>query len=102
MQQFDYAQYEICDMLIKDMFKEHNVFKNDRRKEFFFAVYGDIVYENILANKLKYGYACVDCGAEIKKVNGKCRCAECQGKRNTMLAMLRKRKQRSMSRTENI
>lgn len=78
MQQFDYAQYEICDMLIKDMFKDHVVFKNDRRKEFFFIIYGDIIYENIIANKPKYGYACVDCGAEIKRVNGKCRCAECQ------------------------
>lgn len=80
MQQFDYPQYEICDMLIKDMFHEHNVFKDDRNKEFFFHIYGDIVYENIVANKPKYGYTCVDCGAEINKVNGKCRCAECQKK----------------------
>lgn len=80
MQKLDYAQYEICDMLIKDMFKEHTVFKNDRRKDFFFSVYGDIVYENILANKPKYGYVCVDCGIEINKVNGKCRCADCQRK----------------------
>ena len=79
MQQFDYAQYEICDMLVKDMFKEHTVFKEDRRKEFFFYVYGDIVYENILANKLKYGYICIDCGAEINKTRGKqCRCEKCQ------------------------
>ncbi len=80
MQQFNYAQYEICDMLIQDMFKDHEVFTNPRCKEFFFHVYGDIVYENIQANKLKYGYICVDCGAEIKRVNGKCRCAECQRK----------------------
>ena len=101
MQKISYAQYEICDMLIKDMFKEHNVFKNDRRKEYFFNIYGDIIYENILANKLKYGYICVDCGAEIKKVNGKCRCAECMAKHKTILATLRKRKQRSKSRTES-
>ena len=80
MQKFNYAQYEICDMLIKDMFKERNVFKNNRRKEYFFNIYGDIICENILANKLKYGYICVDCGTEIKRVNGKCRCAECQRK----------------------
>lgn len=81
MQQFDYAQYEICDMLIRDMFKDHKQFKNDRRKEFFFAVYGDIVYENIIANKSKYGYICIDCGAEIKKTRGKqCRCEMCQKK----------------------
>lgn len=79
MQQFDYAQYEVCDMLIKDMFKEHTVFKDKRYKEFFFHVYGDIVYENILANKPKYGYVCVDCGAEINKTRGKqCRCEKCQ------------------------
>lgn len=79
MQQFDYAQYEICDMLIKDMFKEHKVFTNPRCKEFFFHVYGDIVYENILANKPKYGYVCIDCGAEINKTRGKqCRCEKCQ------------------------
>ena len=102
MQQFDYAQYEICDMLIQDMFKEHKVFKDGRSKEFFFYIYGDIVFENIQANKLKYGYVCVDCGAEIKKVNGKCRCAECMAKHKTILATLRKRKQRSMSRTKNI
>lgn len=80
MQKFNYAQYEICDMLVKDMFKEHNVFKDKRYKQFFFYVYGDIVYENILANKLKYGYVCIDCGAEIERVNGKCRCSECQAK----------------------
>lgn len=102
MQQFDYAQYEVCDMLIKDMFHEQNVFKDDRNKEFFFCIYGDIVYENIVANKPKYGYVCVDCGVEIKRVNGKCRCEECQKKQKTILATLRKRKQRSMSRTENV
>lgn len=80
MQKFEYAQYEICDMLIKDMFKDHTVFKDRRFKDFFFRVYGDIVYENIQANKFKYGYACIDCGVEISKVNGKCRCAECQAK----------------------
>ena len=79
MRQFSYAQYEICDMLIKDMFKEHTVFKDDRRKEFFFYTYGDIVYENILANKPKYGYICVDCGGDINKTRGKqCRCEKCQ------------------------
>lgn len=78
MQKFDYAQYEICDMLMKDMFMDHVVFKDRRFKEFFFNVYGDIVYENIQANKPKYGYVCIDCGAEIQKVNGKCRCSECQ------------------------
>ena len=79
MQKFDYAQYEICDMLIKDMFKDHLVFKNDRRKEIFFHVYGDIVYENILTNKPKYGYVCVDCGVEINRTRGKqCRCEKCQ------------------------
>jgi len=102
MQKFDYAQYEICDMLVKDMFKEHTVFKDIRYKEFFFTIYGDIVYENIVANKTKYGYTCIDCGAEIKRVNGKCRCEECQKKQKTILATLRKRKQRSMSRTENV
>lgn len=102
MQQFDYAQYEICDMLIKDMFKNHNVFKNDRRKEFFFHVYGDIVYENIQANKLKYGYVCVDCGVEIKKVNGKCRCAECQKKYRRKSKTEEMRKLRSVWSTENI
>ena len=79
MDKFDYAKYEICDMLVKDMFKEHIVFKNDRRKDFFFCLYGDIVYENIVNNKPKYGYVCVDCGAEILKTRGKkCRCTECQ------------------------
>ena len=81
MQKFDYAQYEICDMFIKDMFKEHTVFKDIRYKEFFFTIYGDIVYENIVANKTKYGYVCIDCGAEIKKTRGKqCRCEMCQKK----------------------
>lgn len=79
LQKFDYAQFEICDMLIKDMFSEHNVFKNDRRKDIFFHIYGDIVYENIVANKPKYGYVCIDCGAEINKTRGKqCRCEKCQ------------------------
>ena len=79
MQQFDYAQYEICDMLIKDMFKDHNVFKDSRCKEFFFCIYGDLVYENILANKPKYGYVCIDCGDDLTKVRGKqCRCEKCQ------------------------
>jgi len=80
MDKFDYAKYEICDMLVKDMFKEKTVFKDGRCKEFFFYLYGNIVYENIITNKLKYGYICVDCGAEIQRVNGKCRCAECQAK----------------------
>lgn len=103
MQQLDYAQYEICDMLIKDMFKEHTVFKDKRYKEFFFYVYGDIVYENILANKPKYGYVCVDCGAEIKRVNGKCRCEECQKKYRSKYYTENKRKNRSkMSTTEKV
>ena len=80
MQKLDYTQYEICDMLIKDMFKYHEIFTNPRCKDFFFRIYGDIVYENILFNKPKYGYACVDCGVEIKRVNGKCRCTDCQAK----------------------
>jgi len=66
-------------MLVKDMFKEHTVFKDIRYNEFFFTIYGDIVYENIVANKTKYGYVCIDCGAEIKRRNGnQCRCSKCQ------------------------
>ena len=96
MQKFEYAQYEICDMLIKDMFKEHTVFKNDRRKEFFFRVYGDIIYENIQANKFKYGYVCVDCGAEINKTRGKqCRCAECQKKHRRKTETIRMQRVRA-------
>lgn len=103
MQKLDYAQYEICDMLVKDMFKEHTVFKDRRFKEFFFNVYGDIVYENILANKPKYGYVCVDCGVEISKVNGKCRCAECQRKYRIKYNVQGNRIRRSqMIATENI
>ena len=103
MQQFDYAQFEICDMLIKDMFCDRTVFKDNRNKEFFFAVYGDIVYENILANKLKYGYICVDCGVNIKRVNGKCRCDECQKKYRTKYYAENKRKNRlRVSTTENV
>jgi hypothetical protein len=103
MQQFDYAQYEICDMLIRDMFKDHNIFKDSRCKEFFFHVYGDIVYENIQANNLKYGYVCVDCGVEIKRVNGKCRCSECQKKyrRNQVKVNMRNYRQKMLS-TENV
>lgn len=79
MQKLKYAQYEICDMLVKDMFKEHRVFKNDRRKELFFNIYGDIIYDNILANKPKYGYVCVDCGAPLEhNKGGRCRCDKCQ------------------------
>ena len=79
MQQLDYAQFEICDMLIKDMFKENIVFKNDRRKDIFFHISGDIIYENIDANKAKQGYVCIDCGVEIKRTRGKqCRCEKCQ------------------------
>lgn len=96
MQKFEYAQYEICDMLIRDMFKEHTVFKNDRRKEFFFRVYGDIIYENIQANKFKYGYVCVDCGAEINKTRGKqCRCAECQKKHRRKTETIRMQRVRA-------
>lgn len=97
MQEFDYAQYEICDMLIKDMFKEHRIFKDNRRKELFFYIYGDIVYENILANKPKYGYVCVDCGVEINKTRGKqCRCEKCQKIYRTKSETLRKRKARAI------
>lgn len=96
MQKFEYAQYEICDMLIKDMFKEHTVFKNDRRKEFFFRVYGDIIYENIQANKFKYGYVCIDCGAEINKTRGKqCRCVECQKKHRRKTETIRMQRVRA-------
>ena len=103
MQQFNYAQYEICDMLIQDMFKDHEVFTNPRCKEFFFHVYGDIVYENIQANKLKYGYICVDCGAEIKRVNGKCRCAECQRKYRIKYTVHGNRiRRKQMIATENV
>ena len=102
MQKLDYAQYEICDMLVKDMFKEHSVFKDIRYKELFFNVYGDIVYENIQANKVKYGYVCVDCGAEIKRVNGKCRCTECQAKhrKKQIVNNMKNYRQRLLS-TEN-
>lgn len=95
MQQFDYAQYEICDMLVKDMFKNHNVFKDSRCKEFFFCIYGDLVYENILANKPKYGYVCVDCGDDLVKTRGKqCRCEKCQKMYRTKYYREIKRKQR--------
>ena len=94
MQKFDYAQYEICDMLVKDMFKDKTVFKDGRCKEFFFYVYGDIVYENIVANKLKYGYVCVDCGTDIKRVNGKCRCSECQKKYRLKYIMAKNKERR--------
>ena len=79
MSSFDYTYIEICDMLIKDMFKEHTVFKNDRRKEFLFQTYGDIIYDNIVKNKVKYGYVCRDCGIAIEKKNkNQCRCKKCQ------------------------
>lgn len=84
MQQCGYSQIEVCDMLIKDMFKDHNVFKNDRRKEIFFQIYGDIIYDNIIHNKLKYGYICVDCGEELRKTRGRQRrCEKCQKKYRT-------------------
>lgn len=101
MQHLDYAQYEICDMLIKDMFNDHTVFKDRRYKEFFFNIYGDIVYENIQANKPKYGYVCVDCGTEISRVNGKCRCAECQRKYRRKNKTEEMRKLRIVWSTEN-
>jgi hypothetical protein len=99
MQKFEYAQYEICDMLIKDMFKDHEVFKDRRYKEFFFHVYGDIVFENIQANKIKYGYVCIDCGTEINRVNGKCRCADCQAKYRRKYKTIKDRLYRDMVRT---
>lgn len=103
MQKFDYAQYEICDMLIKDMFDEHNYFKDSRCKEFFFLIYGDMVYENIVSNKPKYGYVCIDCGAEIKRVNGKCRCAECQKKyRLKYIVSKNKERRNKMITTKNV
>lgn len=103
MQKLEYPQYEICDMLIRDMFKDHEFFTNPRCKEFFFYIYGDIVYENIVANKPKYGYVCVDCGTEIQKVNGKCRCAECQKKYRTKYETARIRKyRRSLYATKNV
>lgn len=99
MQKLDYAQYEICDMLVKDMFKEHTVFKDIRYKELFFNVYGNIVYENTQANKIKYGYVCVDCGTEIKRVNGKCRCTECQAKYRRKYKTIKDRMYRDIVRT---
>ena len=103
MQKLEYPQYEICDMLIRDMFKDHEFFTNPRCKEFFFYIYGDIVYENIVANKPKYGYVCVDCGTEIQKVNGKCRCSECQKKYRTKYETARIRKyRRSLYATKNV
>lgn len=78
MSQFKYTQEEICDMLIQDMFKNHIVFKNDRRKEFLFKTYGDIILENIIHNKNK---RCVDCGKLFdKKRKTQCRCPKCQQK----------------------
>lgn len=79
MNQFSYAQFEICDMLVKDMFADKTVFKDDRRKEFLFAVYGDIICENIVNNKTRY--SCVDCGRKIEVYNNsktQCRCESCQ------------------------
>ena len=79
LNKLNYAQIEICDMLIKDMFVEHTVFKNDRRKYFLFRVYGDMIHENIVKNKVKYGYVCCDCGVEIQKKNKRQnRCNQCQ------------------------
>jgi hypothetical protein len=78
MSQFNYTQEEICDMLVQDMFKNHTVFKDDRRKEFLFKTYGDIILENIIHNKNK---RCVDCGKLFdKKRKTQCRCAKCQQK----------------------
>lgn len=96
MQQMDYAQYEICDMLIKDMFKEHNVFKDGRCKEFFFQIYGDIIYENIVSNKPKYGLVCVDCGIILEHNRGnRCRCSKCQKAFRTKYNAEVKRKSRA-------
>lgn len=103
MQQLDYAQFEICDMLIKDMFKEHTVFKDPRCKNIFFSIYGDIVYDNIVANKSKYENICIDCGADINRVNGKCRCAECQAKyRKKQVASNMRNYRKKMLSTENV
>jgi len=78
MSQFDYSQTEICDMLIQDMFKDHTVFKDDRRKEFLFKSYGDIILDNIIYNKNR---RCMDCGIIFdKKRKTQCRCVKCQQK----------------------
>ena len=98
MQKLNYAQYEICDMLIKDMFKEHRVFKDSRCKDFFFRIYGDIVYENIVTNKPKYGLVCVDCGEPLVNNRGnRCRCPKCQKAYRTKYLAEAKRKSRAMS-----
>jgi hypothetical protein len=98
MQELDYAQFEICDMLIQDMFKDHTVFKDPRCKEFLFQVYGDIIYENIVENKPKYGLVCVDCGAPLEHNRGqRCRCAKCQKVYRKKYLAEAKRKQRAAS-----
>lgn len=98
MQELDYAQFEICDMLVKDMFKDHTVFKDPRCKEFLFQVYGDIIYENIVENKPKYGLVCVDCGAPLEHNRGqRCRCAKCQKVYRKKYLAEAKRKQRAVS-----
>lgn len=83
MYQFNYAQFEICDMLIKDMFADKTVFKNDRRKDFLFKVYGDIIYENIVDNKgrIDNDMRCIDCGEAFHKVSSlQIRCKNCQSR----------------------
>lgn len=102
MQKLDYAQYEICDMLIKDMFKDHFVFKDSRCKEFLFQIYGDIIYENIVINKPKYGLVCIDCGAVLDHNRGKrCRCAKCQKIFRTKYNAEIKRKSRACQQVQN-
>lgn len=82
MSKLPYSQIEICDMLVSDMFNEHNVFKNDRRKEFLFAVYGDMICDNIIHNKKKSkNRFCVDCGSKLKaRSKLQIRCPYCQKK----------------------
>lgn len=77
MQQYGYTQTEICDMLVKDMFKEKTVFRDRRFKTFLFCTYGDIILSNIRKNKSEN--VCVDCGKYIEKEHrDQCRCRKCQ------------------------
>lgn len=93
MQQFSYSQSEICDMLVKDMFKEKKIFKDRRFKTFLFYTYGDIIYDNIKKNKSEN--VCVDCGKYINKINGQhCRCNKCQKEYRRKYENVRKSKSR--------
>lgn len=80
MSNLSYKQIDVCDMLIKDMFKDHTVFKDNRCKDFFFLIYGDMVYENISKNKERF-VICPDCGREFERITiQQCRCKKCQSK----------------------